>query len=239
MVDPSDERRFLDRVAEVYDSRTDFDRYLLEFGADLILEEFQGRRMLEVGCASGVMTRRFAARVPELHVVDGSAKYISDLRGELGDRVDFHLSLAEEFEPETPFDAVVIASLLEHVEAPVDLLRRASRWLERDGSLFVIVPNANSLHRQVGVAMGLLKTIHSFSERDIMLGHRRVYDEALLRSQIREAGLQIRSWHGILIKVLPNAQMQSLPEPVIRALLTVGMHQPHIAADIYARCTPA
>jgi hypothetical protein len=42
-----------------------------------------------------------------------------------------------------------------------------------------------------------------------------------------------------MIKTLSNAQMGSLPEPVIRALLAIGMNQPEIAAQIYARCIPA
>ncbi|MGL4553481.1 MAG: class I SAM-dependent methyltransferase [Gemmataceae bacterium] len=231
------EKALLDRVAQRYDSGRDIDHYFSEFGAELVLADHAGR-LLEVGCASGVMTRRFVGRVDDLHVLDGSAKYLETLQRELGDRAGWHVSLAEDFSPAAPFDGVVLASLLEHVEDPVGLLRRAASWLAPGGSVFVIVPNARSLHRQVGVAMGMLPGVHAFTERDHMLGHRRVYDLALLREHLDAAGLEVRSCRGIMMKVVSNGQLQSWQPELIRGLLAVGLEYPDLAAQIYVRCTP-
>jgi 2-polyprenyl-3-methyl-5-hydroxy-6-metoxy-1,4-benzoquinol methylase len=231
------EQQILDRVASKYDSRRDFDRYLLEFGAELILKNFSGHRMLEVGCSSGVMTRIFASHVPELHVVDGSETYIAALREELGNQVSFFTNLAEEFEPATAFDAVVMASLLEHVENPVAVLIRSRRWLSANGSLFVIVPNCNSIHRQVGVKIGILERVDSLTDRDRMLNHRRIYDMALLENHLQQAEYRVLDRKGIMIKPLSNAQMEFWSSRLIRALLDVGLDKPEIAAQIYLRCT--
>lgn len=231
------ESEILDDVASRYDSQRDFDRYLIEFGAELILKDFRGHRMLEVGCSGGVMTRIFATCVPELHVVDGSETYIAALCQEIGSKVRFFTCLAEEFEPTTTFHAIVMGSLLEHLEDPVAVLMRSRQWLNASGSLFVIVPNRNSIHRQVGVAMGILERLDSFSERDSMLNHRRIYDMALLEDHLRQAGYRIADRKGIMIKPLSNAQMESWSPQIIRALLAVGLDKPNIAAQIYVRCT--
>jgi SAM-dependent methyltransferase len=236
MMEVAAESALLERVAERYDSGKDFDHYFSEYGADLVLRDFHGHSLLEVGCASGVMSRRFAGPVADLHVLDGSARYIAELRTSLDGRATYHVGLAEEFEPPALFDGVVLASILEHVEDPVGLLRRAKGWLRPDGELFVIVPNANSLHRQVGVAMGLLPATTAFSERDRMLGHRRIYDRDLLGTHLDEAGLRVEGCEGIMIKVVSNGQMQSWPGPLVRALLAVGAGYPELAAQIYVRC---
>jgi 2-polyprenyl-3-methyl-5-hydroxy-6-metoxy-1,4-benzoquinol methylase len=232
------ERDLLEQVAKRYDSRTDFDRYFSEYGADLILETFRGRRLLEVGVSGGVMTRRFRGRVPELHALDGSARYIESVRSELGDQgITYHVSLAEDFKPPHEFDGVVVASLLEHVEDPVGILQKARGWLGPGGELYAIVPNANSLHRQVGVLMGMLPDVKAFSDRDRMLGHRRVYDVATLTGHLRAAGFQVAECRGIMLKVVSNAQMESWDDPLVRALLRLGAGYPDIAAQIFARCT--
>ena len=62
--------------------------------------------------------------------------------------------------------------ILEHVEKPVALLSRAATWLAPGGRLLVDVPNGLSLHRMVGVKMGLLKEPCELNQRDLDLGHR-------------------------------------------------------------------
>lgn len=235
----SQERRLLDCVAARYDGQKDFDRYFSTFGAELILQDFRGRSLIEVGCGGGVMSRLFVERVEDLWLIDGSAKCLTALAEELGARARYHAALAEEFIPPQPVDGVVLASVLEHVEDPIALLRHIRQWLKPKGELFVIVPNAHSLHRQVGVAMGLLPEVHTFSERDVLLGHRRIYDLALLRSHLHESGYHIEACRGIMLKVLSNAQMEAWPEAVVRGLLAVGLQYPELAAQIYLRCKPS
>jgi 2-polyprenyl-3-methyl-5-hydroxy-6-metoxy-1,4-benzoquinol methylase len=239
MTDFSDERLLLDRVAARYDGQKDFDRYFSTCGAELILQDFRGRSLVEVGCGSGVMTRLFSEHVEDLTLVDGSARCLAALKAELDSRAHYHATLAEEFMPSQPVDGVVLASVLEHVEDPIALLRHVRQWLKPEGQLFVIVPNAHSLHREVGVAMGLLPQVHAFSERDVLLGHRRIYDIDLLRSHLNESGYHIESCRGIMLKVVSNAQLEAWPPALVRGLLAVGLEYPEIAAQIYLRCTPS
>jgi 2-polyprenyl-3-methyl-5-hydroxy-6-metoxy-1,4-benzoquinol methylase len=229
----------LANVAEWYDSRNDFDYFLIKFGARMILENATGRSLLEVGCGGGVMTEEFVEHFADVVAVDGSEKYVTIARDHTSGRGRFFVSLFEEFDPGQRFDAVVMASVLEHVYDPVGLLKKSLEWLAPGGELHVIVPNAGALNRRVGKAMGLLSRLDEMNERDHMLGHRRVYDRVALEMDIRAAGLTVDKRGGILLKPLSNAQMHDWSPELIEAFYAVGKELPDYCTQIYARCIPA
>lgn len=229
----------LEHVAEWYDSRNDFDYYLIKFGARLILDNASGDSLLEVGCGAGVMTEEFVERFPDLVAVDGTEKYVEIARANAGGRGQFVVSLFEDFEPGRKFDTVVMANILEHVIDPVGLMHKSLDWLAPGGSLHVAVPNAGALNRRIGKAMGLLSRLDEMNERDHMLGHRRVYDFATLEADVRAAGLTVAKRGGIFLKPLSNAQMKDWSPELIEAFFEVGKELPEYCSGIYARCLPA
>src|SRR5690606_31518674 len=91
----SDKFERLDKISDTYNSEVDFDRYLIEFNFDVLQHHLCSDQILEMGCASGVMTRLLLTKVACLDVVDGSQKYIDQLKPEMGDRVHFELALFE------------------------------------------------------------------------------------------------------------------------------------------------
>mgnify|MGYP002037910355 CR=1 FL=1 len=116
-------------------------------------------RVLELGCGDGEITGHLARSCKELVVVDGSRRMLDMSRDRIGDlsaasaRVSFVHSWFEEYNPDEAFDLVVMAHILEHMDEPIELLRRATRWLRPGGRLLALVPNAGSLHRRVAAAM--------------------------------------------------------------------------------------
>jgi hypothetical protein len=114
-------------------------------------------------------------------------------------------------------------------------LAKLRSYLKPGGQIHIVVPNARSLHRRIGKAMGLLRSADDFSARDIQLGHMRVYDINLLTQHIAAAGLETVDLQGILIKPLSNAQMQSWEPAVIDALLEVGKEEPDLCNELYLR----
>ena len=83
--------------------------------------------------------------------------------------------------------------------------------------------------------MGLIKNVHQLSKRDIKLfGHRKVYDLDLLSRDVTRAGLQIRKKGGIFLKPFPNADMERLTDPMIRAFYAVGKEvDPNLLAELF------
>lgn len=230
----------LDEVATWYDSEKDFDYYFILFEARSILKQAKGGSALELGCSSGVMTAEIAPHFKKLTVVDGSAKYIEETKRRISqNNVSFFVSLFEEFEPEDSFDDVIMASILEHVDAPVKLLRKVKGWLNPEGRIHITVPNANSLHRRIGKLMGMLKDTTALSERDIKLKHRRVYTKELLEQHVRQAGLTIKHSEGIYLKPLSNSQMQSWDRNLVDAFYEIGKELPlDWCAKLYFCCAP-
>jgi 2-polyprenyl-3-methyl-5-hydroxy-6-metoxy-1,4-benzoquinol methylase len=236
-VETDSERETLEAVAERFDSAYDFDVHYQRFFGRIVGEKLRGKSVLELGCGSGVMSEVLVRYFASLDMVDGSASYLDRAKEKVrGTHVRFFHSLFESYEPDRHYDAVIASHVLEHVEDPVAVLKRMKTWIEASGTIFAFVPNANSIHRHLGVAMGLAKNVYELSERDRMVNHRRVYDASTLAADIRAAGLEPGELQGVLVKPFHNAMMESLPQPMIEGFLELGRRLPQHAADIYYEC---
>ena len=234
--DPGEpEEARLDHVAGRYDPSdpaTEFDYYLKRLQAKAIRTWLRGGRVLELGCATGELTSLLVDAADDYHVVEGSARNI-EVAEKRVPAATFHHSLFETFKPDAPFSDVLIVCALEHVEDPVEILELARGWLEPGGRIHVVVPNADSLHRHVGVAMGILGRTTDLSDSDVRIGHRRVYDVAALLADVRRAGLSPLHWQGIFLKVISNAQMLGWDWSLIHALDEVSQRFPAHASELY------
>jgi 2-polyprenyl-3-methyl-5-hydroxy-6-metoxy-1,4-benzoquinol methylase len=204
----------------------------VEYCGEVFARFWKGPRCLEMGPAEGVMTQTLAQTFPDLTLVDGAEFFCASLRDRFPHAIVVQ-SLFEDFAPAAVFDTIVLGHVLEHVENPVDILRRAGSWLARDGVLCCAVPNARSLHRQAAVILGLLDSEHALNATDLHHGHRRVYDPERFRADFLSAGLRIRFFGGYWIKPLSNAQMEDWSPEAIRAFMQLGERYPDIAAEIY------
>jgi 2-polyprenyl-3-methyl-5-hydroxy-6-metoxy-1,4-benzoquinol methylase len=213
----------------------DVDRIVLAYRYQAIRPYLTGTTCLELGPAEGEMTRLLLSDFGQVTAVDGALELL-DMIPEHPRLTKVH-SLFETFVPSVLFDTVVMDHVLEHVEGPGDLLRAASGWLRPEGRLIVGVPNALSIHRLAAVKMGLLSSPHDLNERDLRVGHRRVYDPAELKSEIERAGLHMIHSGGVLLKPLAYHQIAaSWTRPMIDAFLELGCEFPGIAAELYAVC---
>ena len=143
----------------------------------------------------------------------------------------------ENYDPNEQFYTIIMAHILEHVKDPILILKKAKNWLRDDGVILIDVPNANSIHRQAGVKMGLLKSVDELNKLDKKLGHRRVYTWETLKRDIESAGLKIKKMGGVFLNPLTNAQIEKwFTEEMMDAFYELGKEYPEIAAEIYAVC---
>jgi SAM-dependent methyltransferase len=151
--------------------------------------------------------------------------------------------LFEDYNPGKQFDYVFATYVLEHVNDAVDFLKIASRMLNERGLLFIVVPNARALSRQLARHMGLLESVYTLTPNDINHGHRRVYDRFLLNCDIESAGLKQVAQGGLLLKLLADFQMDQLinthilEEPQIEGLYKMGLEYPDLAGSLFAVCS--
>lgn len=237
MSDPAhdDTQRRVDRVAGWYRSREDFDAQLIAFGWRKIARRAVGTSALELGSAEGLMTEKLWERFARVVVVEGAAQNVASLRERLP-RVEVRACLFEDFETDERFDNVIAARVLEHVDDPVLLLKRCRGWLAPGGRIHVVVPNADSLNRRLGLHMGMLSRVDELSPRDQSLGHVRVYRADVLLDHVRQAELDVVELAGTFLKPLANAQMTGLPSEVLEGFFRLSDELPALSTELYAVC---
>lgn len=205
----------------------------IAYGANVFARHWRGPRCLELGPAEGLMTSVLTQHFADLTLVEGAEQFCRDLR-ERFPRATVVCSIFEEYTPPQPFDTIVLGHVLEHVESPQHILKQVHTWLAPGGVVCAAVPNAQSLHRQAAVLMGLLTTEDSLNDTDRHHGHRRVYDPASFRADFRAAGFTIAHFGGYWMKPLANAQIEATWTPaMLDAFMQLGERYPEIAAEIY------
>jgi SAM-dependent methyltransferase len=165
-----------------------------------------GSRVLELGYGDGLVTAALAKSGCELTVLEGAASLVDRAR-QIHPGIKCVHSLFEDFRADRAYDIILASHVLEHVDDPPTILRLMSSWLVEAGKIIIVVPNRNSLHRQLAVVMGLQPELDTLSKRDLMVGHQRVYSLQILQDDIRSAGLTPIDSAGFFLKVLPNSMM--------------------------------
>ena len=183
-----------------------FDYKLCEYNFKTFQPFLKGNIGLELGPATGYMTKHLINHFQELHVIEGAFELLKKIP-DYKNIIKIH-SLFEDYEAGIDYNTIVMGHVLEHIKEPVPLLKKIRTWLADDGVFLVSVPNAKSIHRMVAVEMGMLESIYTLNSRDKELGHYRVYDMEKLKSDVLEAGFSIVESGGIFLKPLSNKQIE-------------------------------
>jgi len=200
------------------------------FSAWLLKRIHAGARVLELGYGDGLITNALVGIGCDLTVIEGSGVLV-----EIARRRHPHIACAhvlfEDFLTERPFDLVLASHVLEHVDEPVTTLKRICSWLRADGDLIAVVPNRNSIHRQLAVAMGLQPRLDTLSGRDLKVGHQRVYSFQTLEEDLESAGMRVTESMGYFLKVVPNSMMLDYSTDLLKSLNEIS---PSLPKDVLA-----
>ncbi len=164
---------------------------------------------LEVGSHDGSMTAQLLGYFKEIEVIEPVIDFHEKLREEFGTRILVHSGVTSDFEFIGKFKSIFLVHVLEHMDDPVRELNRLGSWLSPGGSLFVLVPNADALSRQIAMKMGLMKDVQDVLPGEKMQGHVRTYNKEMLLNHVESAGLVVSHAGGILRKPLANFQLDS------------------------------
>jgi len=159
-------------------------------------------RILDVGCGAGLF---FDALAPFGHVegIESDTALVQQ-SGKWRDRISMG-ELDDSFQPDSPFDTILMLDVLEHVANPEQMLGSARRILQPGGRIVITVP-----------AFECLWTSH-----DDLNHHFRRYTARQLRRTIRDAGLLTES-------VSYMFQSLVVPKLFVRAVEAVKGSTPHI-----------
>jgi 2-polyprenyl-3-methyl-5-hydroxy-6-metoxy-1,4-benzoquinol methylase len=222
----------------LYDPEADFDsRYTLATVRRIAERLAPGDRVLELGCATGLMTRALEAAGALLTGIDRSEDYLDRARAGAGEGSRFHRAGLEEpgWEElvEGPFEHVLACNLIHELVDPVALLRRARALLAPAGLVHLSLQNPLSIHRLVALEMGLIGDLREISARGERFATRAIWDAEALAELAGEAGLDVVAREGVMLKPLPNGMMADLPTEVLDGFERAARHLPEHCAMTY------
>jgi SAM-dependent methyltransferase len=179
----------------------------------LIAKVFEGRppmNVLDVGCSSG----RLAARIRSMgHRVAG----IDVVRHDgVEENTDAFLILdPQQASPSglgEPFDAIILADVLEHMSDPLGALRRLKSVLKSEGFMVISVPNFSHWYARLKVGLGLF----DYDRRGIFdEGHLRFFTRRSLRRLLARAALEIAdiAYAPIPLEVVSRGRKPATGDP--------------------------
>ncbi len=225
----------LDAIADTYHHADIPDKFIEELCQDYTLNWLfeklgNSAKILELGYGDGIISHALAAKQLPFEIVEGSPRVIEGAQKALPE-VQITQSLFETFKPAKVYDCILALHVLEHVDEPVELLQTMSSWLEPGGTIVIIVPNKNSLHRRLAVHMSLQSELDSLSPRDLMVGHQRVYSLQTLGADVEAAGFSVVETAGFFLKALPNSMMLEYDLKLIQAMNDIS---PDLPPDLLA-----
>jgi 2-polyprenyl-3-methyl-5-hydroxy-6-metoxy-1,4-benzoquinol methylase len=177
--------------------------------------------LLELGVGDGLTLERLSKVPLSYTVVEGAPSLVAAVNDRYPD-IEVVESMFEDYHPRKAFDKVFALHVMEHVNDPVALMKHMRPWLATAGELVIIVPNSESIHRQLAVLMNLQPQLDTLSARDHVVGHQRVYSLAGLRADLVTAGFEVIEEKGFFFKPLPNSMMLEFSHDLLLAMNVIA-----------------
>lgn len=227
------DRALLDYSAR-YDPDTDVDRHFTLATGRRIRRWFRpGDRVLEFGCATGLMTAQLAERDVTVQALERSAAYAEQARARALPGVTVHHGDIAAWTPPGRFEQIVAANLLNELPDPQAFLARCRAHLAPGGLVHVSVNNPRSLHRIMALEMGLIDDLAAVSERGALYPSTPLMEADTVVALAAQAGLACVHREGVVVKPLTNDRLAELPDGVIEGLDRLARHLPEHGALNY------
>src|SRR5438128_7006426 len=130
---------------------------LASMRARAVAKHVVGARILDSGCGHGYLLRFL--RSDQIYIgIDRDARLLQSLRQRHPSRSFYCFDLDESELPELmEFDTIVLAAVVEHLQRPIDVIRRLSAKLRVGGRLILTTPHPISAPvLSLGAQLGLL-----------------------------------------------------------------------------------
>ena len=204
---------------------------------------FREGTCLELGSFKGDFTRKLVPFFEDITCVEASDEALNIAQAEFGDNIKFYNSLFETATLPKKYDNIILTHVLEHIENPVQVLKKINdEWLSDNGRFFLVCPNANAPSRQIAVKMGLISHNSAITKSEEIHGHKITYTLDTLERDVKEAGLKVVFRSGIFFKALANFQWDRLlqtdiiSKEYLDGCFELGQHYPDLCSSIFLMC---
>ena len=230
--------KFLDKIAKFYDvtnKKKEFDYYYKKFHFESIRNNLSGNKILELGCSTGLSTKLLSDIDLDITVVEGSEinikKSIKNFK--FGKKVNFINDLWENYQTTDKYSDILLVDSLQLINNKKELLMKYKPLLLNDGNFHIICPNSNSLHRQIGKEMGIIKSLTDQSDKDVLVSSQQNLDWESARKLFLDLNFKIINETPILLKPLDNTNMLKLNEDQINSFFNIAKDYKSICSHMH------
>lgn len=204
---------------------------------------FKDGNILELGSFKGEFTQRLLPFFDDITCVEASDEAINIAKENLPNNINFYNSLFENTELPKKYDNIILTHVLEHIDEPVEVLKKINNeWLSDRGRFFLVCPNANAPSRQIAVKMGLISHNSAVTPAEKEHGHNITYTLDTLERDAKSAGLKVVHRSGIFFKALANFQWDRLlqtdiiSKEYLQGCYELGQQYPDLCSSIFLMC---
>ena len=239
------ERKELDCFSGTYENRnSEFLSIMKKMNIDVMLpyiEPMCNGIALELGCGEGDSTKLIAPLFKQVVVREGSKKFIDKAKENLKEYKNIYFSegLFETFIAKEQFDVIIANYIFEHIEDVQQIMNICYDSLKEKGILFITVPNAKALSRQLALKMELIDDLYSLTENDLKHGHKRVFDMQMVLNEVEKTSFRVKAKGGLFLKEFADFQLKQMLETgLINEKHFIGMRKlaedyPDIAGSVW------
>ena len=106
------------------------------------------------------------------------------------------------------FDLIILSSVLHEIPNYRKALEEICLLLENEGILLIVVPNAESIHRQIGVNLGIISDLFQLSSTQSKMQQGIVFSIDTLTNLVADAKFEVLQCITSFVKPLTHKQMQ-------------------------------
>lgn len=168
-----------------------------------------GKKVLDVGCFEGTISKLFLKRGNEVYGLDISPAAVKKARKKGIKAQTGDVEEAWPFEDDT-FDLVFAGEIIEHVFDTDGFLQEAKRVLKPHGELVLTTPNLASLGRRLLLFGGQNPHIETgMSHKDDDAGHVRYFVKGSLSKLLTRNGFKITRFTSNVVNFTPSGRLSS------------------------------
>jgi len=207
-----------------------------------LLHKLQPKRILEIGC--GLKTLAIDYADAEIFcIVEPSDKFVKKAKQDTKHlpQVNIVQGLIEEVYAQISddYDLILLSGLLHEVPDAQQLMQTCFDLCTANTVIHINVPNAQSLHRLLGLEMGLIASTHEQSTLQKTLQQPRIFDLTSLNQLALRSGFDVLEQGSYFVKPFTHAQMSQLQqigfltESILDGLWNLTKHLPNAGSEIY------
>jgi len=142
--------------------------------------------------------------------------------------------------PTTKFDLIIFAGLLHEMTLSESerAISSSADLLSKDGLVVAVVPNRNSIHRVLGVHMGIQESLDTKTEAEARINQQTGYSVSSLNQSFESKGFRTHFSETFFLKLSSHAQMEkfiaggSLTEQGLESLYDLSEVLPEHGAEV-------